>query len=627
MRSRPFQMFWCAAAIALIHSHRACADTPFPYVAYVAAADARVMSGPGEKHYPVQSLPTGYAVEVYRHDDGGWCAVRPPDGSFSLVDSSELRLVEPGVGEVLRSDAPSRVGSSHAGKQNAVQVLLGAGELVEVLEPPPEGQRWVKIAPPAGEFRWIAAEGLSATPPVEVVAQPTISNSDSRWEAYSPQRPGDDSAASKSRVHRGLEFRPRAAADEVESPRSSPANVVTQPNDSDTTGLVDAMASTESHQPSANPFGHLSPKGDVVSDWSAQREDESSPDEIELVDGSPAAIKLAQYESRYDNPPEQRPAWPAAASESPPAAEPSPTTPAESPSPVQNAQNASAPPALSSNPPSNPSTNAATPATVAPPGPPRMRFPGAASRQEADQRLFELQLRLSQLIVQPPANWQLGQLRSDASALLADVEQPDHKRQLQEMLHRIATFEQAQVRYTRPWTLGAPAASSQLASMSGSTTSQPATALPGANSGTSLAMSGGQADEIRQRVQSDLAGGQPAANRTFHGVASESVASHDITPTPSDPFVGAMPGDTTARYDAVGTLKTVVSKRQQAPRYALVDDDGGVIAFLTPPPEVNLQRFVGQRIGVNGSRGFMPEFRRAHVTASRVTPLEGGLVR
>ena len=34
-----------------------------------------------------------------------------------------------------------------------------------------------------------------------------------------------------------------------------------------------------------------------------------------------------------------------------------------------------------------------------------------------------------------------------------------------------------------------------------------------------------------------------------------------------------------------------------------------------------------KRIGVLGNRGFMPEYRRAHVTASRVTPLEERLVR
>ena len=82
-----------------------------------------------------------------------------------------------------------------------------------------------------------------------------------------------------------------------------------------------------------------------------------------------------------------------------------------------------------------------------------------------------------------------------------------------------------------------------------------------------------------------------------------------------------------AKYDAVGTLKPVVSKRAQAPRFALVDDHGDVVTFVTASPDVNLQSYVGKRIGVLGNRGFMPEYRRAHVTASRVTPLEERLVR
>jgi hypothetical protein len=59
----------------------------------------------------------------------------------------------------------------------------------------------------------------------------------------------------------------------------------------------------------------------------------------------------------------------------------------------------------------------------------------------------------------------------------------------------------------------------------------------------------------------------------------------------------------------------------------LVDDSGGVISFVTPTPDLNLQPYVGMRIGVNGSRGFMPEYRKAHVTAGRVTPIEDRIRR
>ena len=51
------------------------------------------------------------------------------------------------------------------------------------------------------------------------------------------------------------------------------------------------------------------------------------------------------------------------------------------------------------------------------------------------------------------------------------------------------------------------------------------------------------------------------------------------------------------------------------------------MTFVTPSPDVNLQPYVGQRIGVTGSRGYIPEFRRAHVTAGRVTPLNERIVR
>ena len=75
------------------------------------------------------------------------------------------------------------------------------------------------------------------------------------------------------------------------------------------------------------------------------------------------------------------------------------------------------------------------------------------------------------------------------------------------------------------------------------------------------------------------------------------------------------------RYDGLGTLRPVISRRRDAPRYALVDGEGDVLTFVTPSPGVNLQPYVGQRIAVIGTRGYMPEFKRPHVTAARITPL------
>jgi hypothetical protein len=89
---------------------------------------------------------------------------------------------------------------------------------------------------------------------------------------------------------------------------------------------------------------------------------------------------------------------------------------------------------------------------------------------------------------------------------------------------------------------------------------------------------------------------------------------------------GSPPADA-AGYDAVGVLRPVVSKRPGAPQFALVDERGQVVSFVTATPDMNLQPYVGRRIGIAGNRGFIPEFRRAHVVASRVTPLAERVVR
>ena len=83
----------------------------------------------------------------------------------------------------------------------------------------------------------------------------------------------------------------------------------------------------------------------------------------------------------------------------------------------------------------------------------------------------------------------------------------------------------------------------------------------------------------------------------------------------------------TGQYDAVGVLRPVVSKRPGAPQYALVDERGQVLSFVSSSPDVNLQPYLGRRVGVVGNRGYIAEFNKSHVTAARVTPIAEGLRR
>jgi hypothetical protein len=70
-----------------------------------------------------------------------------------------------------------------------------------------------------------------------------------------------------------------------------------------------------------------------------------------------------------------------------------------------------------------------------------------------------------------------------------------------------------------------------------------------------------------------------------------------------------------------------VSQRPGAPRYALVNSSNEVVAFVSPGTGVNLQPFEGQHVGISGQRGYMPELKKPHVMALRISALDGGQSR
>jgi len=140
---------------------------PTPYQARVVVARAQVRSGPGENFYPTAALSAGELVEVHREAEGGWLAIRPPRDSFSWVFGRHVKLLDGGLAEIDKPNVDSRIGSRFSGKRNAVQVRLRKGEIVEVLGEEQEGgEKWYKIAPPAGEFRWIRANQVERIGPL-----------------------------------------------------------------------------------------------------------------------------------------------------------------------------------------------------------------------------------------------------------------------------------------------------------------------------------------------------------------------------------------------------------------------------------------------------------------------------
>lgn len=174
------------------------AERSFPYKAYITANDVHVRSGPGQSYYPTDKLRMGQEVEVYRHDPGGWYAIRPPKGSFSWVSSRWLEMGDDGLASVIGDRVAARVGSRLSDIRDVIQVRLDRGELVEVLGrgatgAGPSASRWCKISPPPGEFRWVYGKYVDPDFPVDGIRKTT----------------GDDSPivqrSAKSPVSQGVE--------------------------------------------------------------------------------------------------------------------------------------------------------------------------------------------------------------------------------------------------------------------------------------------------------------------------------------------------------------------------------------------------------------------------------------
>jgi uncharacterized protein YgiM (DUF1202 family) len=171
-----------------------------PYEARVVATGAPILSGPGENYYPTDTLAQGDVVEVYREKSGGWLAIRPPLNSFSWVPGSDLKKQDDGLAEVVEDNVASRIGSRLNDKRNATQVRLKKGELVEVLDEEKFGnESWYKIAPPAGEFRWIQAAlveratlvktASAETPVTDATAPPLIADAPASSAIPTPPSP------------------------------------------------------------------------------------------------------------------------------------------------------------------------------------------------------------------------------------------------------------------------------------------------------------------------------------------------------------------------------------------------------------------------------------------------------
>jgi uncharacterized protein YgiM (DUF1202 family) len=363
-----------AAALFALVPLRLAAGLEFPYVAYVNSTDVYVRSGPGRDYYPTNKLNKGQTVEVYRHDPGGWLAIRPPKGSYSWVSARHLNVENDDVAVVNSQRVVARVGSAFSDVRDVIQVRLEKDERVEMIEPPSGETPWCKIAPPAGEFRWIFAKYVDRDLPDDLA--------EDEREA-GPYQPDDG----RVRLTGGDDEQERRTA-----------------------------------------------RAEMASDLARLRE-------LERID-----------------------------------------------------------------------------------------------------------MDLSAVVARDISEWSFDDLHRRAEAALRVAEEPLERGRARVLLDKLERF-----------------------------------------------------DDVKRRH--DALGEAP--------FAETAAAGHARYARGQDP-----------RFDGTGRLSPVVSRRTGGPQYALVDNSGAVLSFVTPAPGVNLRPFVDRQIGVNGQRGYLPDLERQHISVQRVTLLD-----
>lgn len=154
------------------------AAVSLPYIAEITGDNVYIRSGSGTNYYQCGKLNKGDKVKVISHQFS-WSRIIPPAGSFSWISKRFVRLDPnvPTAGVVTGDSVRVWIGSEKYKPMHSTtnMVKLDKGEKITLL-----GQQqddYYKIAPPAGEYRWVSTEftkRLAASETPAVAAEPVV---------------------------------------------------------------------------------------------------------------------------------------------------------------------------------------------------------------------------------------------------------------------------------------------------------------------------------------------------------------------------------------------------------------------------------------------------------------------
>ncbi|MEO8495052.1 MAG: hypothetical protein ABI614_08275 [Planctomycetota bacterium] len=76
------------------------------------------------------------------------------------------------------------------------------------------------------------------------------------------------------------------------------------------------------------------------------------------------------------------------------------------------------------------------------------------------------------------------------------------------------------------------------------------------------------------------------------------------------------------RFDGRGWLLPVHSSKQASPPYALLDQQGQILSFVSPAPGLNLHRYLRKEVGIFGQRSRAEFLNKPHLTADRIVDID-----
>ncbi|MGB7344086.1 MAG: hypothetical protein WBD20_07725 [Pirellulaceae bacterium] len=637
-----------------------------PFSVFVNYDKAFARCGPSSEYYRTDPLRHGQKLEVYVETEDGWLGVRPPEESFCWIPASTIKTSDRGqTGVVIEDRTVAWIGTNLGrAKRYRWQVQLAEGEPVSIIgrserEGPDGPQLWFRIVPPSGEFRWVHRDQVVNT--AEELIKNASKEQNTSIASVQPER-GTRPAVSVSRFGNladvGKSVLAKAIPNKQDDQEAAPtvARVHAAPATAQDEMAVADLLSTRSANDPINPEDN---EGSAGLQGSSRRTKplvaSNSANELQPLQADTAPVLSAAPRPKQSIQPQPANAQVAVGSGLNPQWQNQNTQ-------GQNIQ--------------DPNTDLANTSQTLP-APIRQEPQVASADFVSRPRLIDIgsTVQASAPMNSDIANdssWVIGSPRQNENAQ-AHYQQASgngvmpFSAQSQKVISqasldsiaeeaRDANVEQLHLMLSRLMASSATAIETQPIAE--------AAARLGESTGDELVsararllserVSQYQHVAVRRDGQTAV---QAQASMAHTNMAHANMAYANQTP-PSNPSLdlnsaGSYPNSPSNTYDgtmvvpaaatqniagqqmmlpprvpaapsASGYLVQVYSARQNSPPYALTDNVGNTIAYVTPAPGVNLRHHINSEVSILGSQGFVQGLNTPHIVASEAVRVASG---